>query len=92
MAHPLLAAVRSVADAVGGVRLTEGSRDIDRYLTGVEREPGAPMAQASLGGKQRAVKRLNGRGAFQLRTSVEQVLAMGRFRVYENLSRPESTA
>jgi hypothetical protein len=117
MAHPLLDAVRPMADAigavvvgrddlvsgdielcwqgelVGGVRLSEGARDIDWYLAGVERELGAPLADLSREGKQRAVKLLNERGAFQLRRSVEQVaevLAVSRFTVYNYLNRPEA--
>ncbi len=43
--------------------------------------------------KQRAVKLLNDRGAFQLRKSVEQVaevLGVSRFTVYNYLNRPEA--
>jgi predicted transcriptional regulator YheO len=115
--HPLLDAVRPLADAigatlvpddevvgtdialrwegqvVGGVRLSESGRDIDWYLGVVERELGRPLARLDREDKQRAVKLLNERGAFQLRRSVEQVaevLGVSRFTVYNYLNRPEA--
>ena len=117
VAHPLLDAVRPVADAVGavvveaadvsatdiplrwqgelvgGVRLAEVSRDIDWYLASVERELGGTLSDLGREDKQRAVKLLNERGAFQLRKSVEQVaevLGVSRFTVYNYLNRPEA--
>ncbi|MGZ4786510.1 MAG: helix-turn-helix domain-containing protein [Acidimicrobiales bacterium] len=78
----------------GGVRLPDVPRDIDWYLASVEREVGGPLAELSREDKQRAVKLLNDRGAFQLRKSVEQVaevLGVSRFTVYNYLNRPEST-
>jgi len=77
---------------VGGVRLPDVPRDIDWYLAAVEREVGGPLADLSRVDKQRAVKLLNDRGAFQLRKSVEQVaevLGVSRFTVYNYLNRPE---
>lgn len=79
---------------VGGVRLPDVPRDIDWYLAAVERDVGGPLAELSREDKQRAVKLLNDRGAFQLRKSVEQVaevLGVSRFTVYNYLNRPEST-
>jgi HTH domain len=78
---------------VGGVRLGARSRDIDWYLDTVERDLGAPLGQLDREDKQRAVKLLNERGAFQLRKSVEQVaevLGVSRFTVYNYLNRPEA--
>jgi len=77
---------------VGAVRLPEISRDIDWYLGSVERDLGAPLGALDREDKQRAVKMLNERGAFQLRRSVEQVaevLGVSRFTVYNYLNRPE---
>jgi hypothetical protein len=115
--HPLLAAVRPLAEAlgatvvepdelaetdiplewegrvVGGVRLGEVSRHIDWYLASVERELGGALGDLDREDKQRAVKLLNDRGAFQLRKSVEQVaevLGVSRFTVYNYLNRPEA--
>jgi hypothetical protein len=77
----------------GAIRLPDVPRDIDWYLGAVERDIGAPLAQLSREDKQRAVKLLNERGAFQLRKSVEQVaevLGVSRFTVYNYLNRPET--
>ena len=77
----------------GGVRLPDRPRDIDWYLAAVEREIGASLSDLSRIDKQRAVKLLNDRGAFQLRKSVEQVaevLGVSRFTVYNYLNRPEA--
>ncbi len=77
---------------VGGLRLAEVSRDIDWHLSAVERELGGSLAGLGREDKQRAVKLLNERGAFQLRRSVEQVaevLGVSRFTVYNYLNRPE---
>jgi hypothetical protein len=112
--HPLLVAVRPVADAVGGMvvpcdeliaadiplrwdgvvvggmRLpTELHGALDRLITGVERELGAPLAALSREDKQRAVRLLDERGAFTLRKAVEDVadaLGVSRFTVYNYLN------
>jgi hypothetical protein len=81
------------ATVVGGVRLPEVAHDIDWYLSSVQRDLGAPLGRLDREDKQRAVKLLNERGAFQLRRSVEQVaevLGVSRFTVYNYLNRPES--
>ncbi len=75
---------------VGGVRLPDVPRDIDWYLAAVQRDVGGPLSELSREDKQRAVKQLNDRGAFQLRKSVEQVaevLGVSRFTVYNYLNR-----
>ena len=80
------------SNVVGGVRLPDVPRDIDWYLAAVERDVGGPLSELSREDKQRAVKQLNDRGAFQLRKSVEQVaevLGVSRFTVYNYLNRPE---
>jgi hypothetical protein len=117
VAHPLIDAVRPLADAigavvvegdhlegsdiplrweglvVGGVRLMDVGRDLDWHLGAVQRELGVDLADLDREDKQRAVKLLNERGAFQLRRSVEQVaevLGVSRFTVYNYLNRPEA--
>jgi HTH domain len=80
-------------ELAGGVRLPDRTRDIDWYVATVEREVGGPLSDLSRVDKQRAVKLLNDRGAFQLRKSVEQVaeaLGVSRFTVYNYLNRPEA--
>ena len=86
-------ALRWEGAVAGGVRLPDVPHDIEWYLAAVERELGAPLAELSRVDKQRAVKLLNDRGAFQLRKSVEQVaevLGVSRFTVYNYLNRPEA--
>ena len=113
MAHPLLAAVAPVADAVGGTvvncdELTAGDIPLrwdgvvvgglrlpaelhgalDRLISGVERELGMPLAALSREDKQLAVRLLDERGAFTLRTAVEDVadaMCVSRFTVYNYL-------
>ena len=85
--------------AVGAVRLTGGvgagetARDVAWHLSAVEREFGGPLSELDRIEKQRVVKMLNERGAFQLRRSVERVaeeLGVSRFTVYNYLNRPAS--
>ena len=77
-------------EVVGGLRLAaELHGALERMITGVERELGAPLADLSREDKQRAVRILDGRGAFTLRKAVEHVAdAMGvsRFTVYNYLN------
>lgn len=76
---------------VGYLRLDGAGVDIDWYIKSVEREMGAPLGELSREDKQRAVKLLNERGAFELRRSVEEVaqaLGVSRFTVYNYLNRP----
>lgn len=79
-------------DVVGGVRLPERPRDIEWFLSSVERNYDRPLAELDRVEKQRVVKLLNEAGAFGLRKSVEQVaevLGVSRFTVYNYLNRPE---
>ena len=118
MVHPLLDAVRPVADAIGAT-VVERPRVIGTDIAlqwegrggrrrapagGVARHRLVPrsrsnaswarsLAELDREDKQRAVKLLNERGAFQLRKSVEQVaevLGVSRFTVYNYLNRPEA--
>lgn len=77
---------------VGGVRLPVRPRDIEWFLTSVERNFDRPLAELDRVEKQRVVKLLNDAGAFGLRKSVEQVaevLGVSRFTIYNYLNRPE---
>jgi predicted transcriptional regulator YheO len=58
-------------------------------IAAVEAEFGAPLAALSREDKQRAVRLLDERGAFQLRKAVEDVadaLGVSRFTVYNYLN------
>ena len=74
---------------VGGLRPPGVHGTLDRLIGAVEAELGAPLAELSREGKQRAVRLLDERGAFQLRKSVEEVadaLGVSRFTVYNYLN------
>jgi len=74
---------------VGGLRLPGVRGALDRMIAAVESELGAPLATLSRVDKQRAVRLLDERGAFQLRRSVEEVadaLGVSRFTVYNYLN------
>lgn len=74
---------------VGGLRLPGVHGGLDRMIATVEAELGARLADLSREAKQRAVRRLEARGAFQLRKSVEEVadaLGVSRFTVYNYLN------
>lgn len=74
---------------VGGLRLPGVHGTLDRMIAAVETELGAPLARLSREDKQRAVRTLDERGAFQLRRSVEEVadaLGVSRFTVYNYLN------
>ncbi len=76
-------------ELVGGLRLPGVHGTLDRMIATVEAELGAPLAELSREDKQRAVRLLDERGAFQLRKSVEEVadaLSVSRFTVYNYLN------
>lgn len=76
-------------ELVGGLRLPGVHGALDRMIAAVESELGAPLAGLSREDKQRAVKLLDDRGAFQLRKAVEDVadaLGVSRFTVYNYLN------
>lgn len=76
-------------DVVGGLRLPGLHGTLDRLIATVEAELGAPLADLTREQKQRAVRLLDERGAFQLRKSVEEVadaLSVSRFTVYNYLN------
>ena len=76
-------------ELVGGLRLPGVHGTLERMIAAVESELGAPLARLSREGKQRAVRMLEDRGAFQLRKAVEDVadvLGVSRFTVYNYLN------
>ena len=76
-------------EVVGGLRLPGVHGTLDRLIAAVEAELGSPLAGLTRDQKQRAVRLLDERGAFQLRKSVEEVadaLSVSRFTVYNYLN------
>ncbi|MEO7555799.1 MAG: helix-turn-helix domain-containing protein [Acidimicrobiales bacterium] len=76
-------------ELVGGLRLPGVHGALERMVAAVESELGAGLRELSRENKQRAVRLLEERGAFQLRKAVEDVAdAMGvsRFTVYNYLN------
>jgi predicted transcriptional regulator YheO len=74
---------------VGGLRLPGVHGALDRMIAGVEAELGAPLAELSREDKQKAVRLLDDRGAFQLRKAVEEVadsMGVSRFTIYNYLN------
>jgi uncharacterized protein YqgV (UPF0045/DUF77 family) len=101
-----VAAITQAAFAAGATRVAvtvsrpgkvAGSRTggprppiLDRLIDQVERELGARLGELSREGKQRAVKRLDECGAFDLRRSTEAVadaLGVSRITVYNYLNK-----
>lgn len=81
--------LRWEGEVVGGMRLPGVHGTLDRMIATVESELGAPLIELSREDKQRAVKLLDERGAFQLRKAVEEVadaLGVSRFTVYNYLN------
>jgi uncharacterized protein YqgV (UPF0045/DUF77 family) len=76
-------------EILAGIRLPRARGLLDRLIAEVERELGGKLADLDREEKQRAVKRLNERGAFSLRRSVEDVadaLGVSRITVYNYLN------
>src|SRR5215207_8416160 len=74
---------------VGGLRLPGVHGTLERMIAAVESELGGGLASLSREAKQEAVRRLDRRGAFQLRRAVEEVadaLGVSRFTVYNYLN------
>ncbi len=81
--------LRWEGEVVGGLRLPGVHGTLDRMIAAVESQLGARLADLSREDKQRAVRMLEERGAFQLRRSVEEVadaLGVSRFTVYNYLN------
>ena len=85
--------VRLTADhRADGADLSDG---LARLIGDVEHELGGPLATLPRAGKQRAVRLLEERGAFEMRRSAETVaeaLGVTRFTVYNYLNRAASTS
>lgn len=77
-----------------GVRL-EDTVSLDRLITNVETQLGGRLNELSRADKQRAVRMLDDRGAFQLRKSIEdvgQAMGVSRITIYNYLSAMKDTA
>ncbi|MCZ7534212.1 MAG: helix-turn-helix domain-containing protein [Acidimicrobiia bacterium] len=71
-----------------GVRLDE-IISLDRLIAAVEQQLGSPLRDLDRTDKQRAVRMLDERGAFQLRRSIEDVgeaMGVSRITIYNYLS------
>jgi hypothetical protein len=81
--------LRWEGELVGGLRLPGVHGTLERMIAAVESELGGTLASLSRERKQAAVRRLDDRGAFQLRRAVEEVadaLGVSRFTVYNYLN------
>jgi DNA binding protein with HTH domain len=77
-----------------GVRLL-GIVSLPRLVAGVEEQLGSPLAELDRADKQRAVRLLDERGAFQLRKSIEDVgeaMGVSRITIYNYLSATKNGA
>lgn len=76
-------------EVLGGLRLPRAHGLLERLIAEVERELGGKLADLGREDKQRAVKLLDDRGAFNLRRSIEDVadaLSVSRITVYNYLN------
>jgi hypothetical protein len=74
---------------VGGLRMPDLQDALGRLIRSVEQQLGGPLSSLSREDKQRAVRMLEERGAFQIRKSIEDTAdAMGvsRITVYNYLN------
>jgi hypothetical protein len=77
-------------ERIGGLRLPGVHGTLDRMVATVESELGGALRELSREDKQRAIRLLNDRGAFQLRKAVEDVadlMGVSRFTVYNYLDK-----
>ena len=76
-------------EVVAAMRLPALGQALTRMIARIERELGGRLAELSREDKQRAIRLLDSRGAFQLRGSIDEVAdAMGvsRITVYNYLN------
>ena len=64
-------------EILGGVRLPRAHGLLDRLIASVERDIGGKLSDLGREDKQRAVRLLDERGAFELRRSIDDVAAIG---------------
>jgi predicted transcriptional regulator YheO len=86
--RPTDVVLRWHGDVIGGLRMPDLRNALSRMIRQVERELGGPLRTLCRGDKQTAIHRLDERGAFALRKSVEDIAdAMGvsRMTVYTYL-------
>jgi predicted transcriptional regulator YheO len=79
--------------APGSDEAPVGVGSLERVIAEVESEVGGPLSSLSRVDKQRAVRLLEERGAFEMRKSVPAVaeaLGVTRFTVYNYLNRSDS--
>jgi uncharacterized protein YqgV (UPF0045/DUF77 family) len=77
-------------ERLGGLRLPRTGGMLDRLIAAVEQELGGKLADLSREDKQRAVKLLDERGAFEIRRSTDDVadaLGVSRITVYNYLNK-----
>jgi predicted transcriptional regulator YheO len=77
-----------------GVRL-EDVVSLERLMANVEAQLGSSLSELNRADKQRAVRMLDERGAFQLRKSIEDVgeaMGVSRITIYNYLSAVKETA
>ena len=74
---------------IGAVRIASLSNALDRLVTHIEDELGGKLADLPRAEKQAAVRKLDERGAFLLRKSIEDIAAMmgvSRITIYNYLN------
>jgi len=76
-------------DLVGGFRISSMHTALDRLVASVERELGGELATLDRVQKQIAIRRLDERGAFLLRKSIDEVadlMGVSRITIYNYLN------
>jgi len=74
---------------IGGIRLESLSGALDRMVTCIEQEFGAPLADLDRVEKQAAVRMLTERGAFLLRGAIDSIadtMGVSRITIYNYLN------
>ena len=77
------------ADTIGAIRLGSLTSALDRMVSSIETDFGAPLHDLDRVGKQRAVRMLDEQGAFLLRKSIDDVadrMGVSRITIYNYLT------